>query len=359
MNIVIGILAFVIMLSVIVIVHEWGHYIAAKSFGVHVHEFSIGMGPALYQRQGKETLFSIRAIPFGGYCMMAGENDGSQDEDEDDWLKNVPEDQRLYTKKTWQQIVVMAAGVFMNFVLAAFIYIGLSLSQGYVVEEPKPVAYEIQENSPAAKAGLKAGDEIIAVESEGKTIHPATQFDLYKHLQFYNGESTFTIKRDGETFEVKMAPEKNPENSTYSIGIIAQAGRRAIPWYESIGVGLQNMWNDTATIFQTFGMLFQGRGLEGMSGPVGIYQVTQQATQYGFATYMNLFALISLNIGIFNLIPIPALDGGRILILAIERITRRKLNPKIVENVIVVSFLLLMGLFVFATYNDIMRLIGS
>ena len=100
MNIVIGILAFVIMLSVIVIVHEWGHYIAAKSFGVHVHEFSIGMGPALSQRQGKETLFSIRAIPFGGYCMMAGENDGSQDEDEDDWLKNVPEDQRLYTKKT-------------------------------------------------------------------------------------------------------------------------------------------------------------------------------------------------------------------------------------------------------------------
>ena len=156
MQLVIGLIAFFFMLSVIVLIHELGHFMVARHFGVFCKEFSIGMGPLLYARQGKETQFSIRAIPFGGYVMMAGEEDGSQDE-EDDWLKNVPDEKRLNHKPRWQQILVMVAGVCMNVVLAWVLFIGLSMTQGYVVEEPTAQVYEVVEGSPAQEAGLQPG----------------------------------------------------------------------------------------------------------------------------------------------------------------------------------------------------------
>ena len=167
-SIVLGILAFVVLLSVIIIIHGLGHLITAKKFGVYCHEFSIGMGPRLWHHQFKETTLSLRAIPFGGYVMMAGEDDGSEEVEE---MKNVPENRRLNGIAAWKQVIIMAAGAFMNIMLAWVILIGINMVQGYVVVDTDPIIYEVQEGSPADTAGLQAGDEIIAqYPSSGETI---------------------------------------------------------------------------------------------------------------------------------------------------------------------------------------------
>lgn len=356
MNIVIGLIAFLFMLSVIVIIHELGHFLTAKKFGVYCKEFSIGMGPAIYQKPGKETTFSIRAIPFGGYVMMAGEEDGSQNEEEDDWLKEVPQERRLNNIATWKQIVVMAAGVCMNIVLAYALFVGLAMARGYVVEDAKPVVYEVVDNSPAQAAGLQKDDEIVKVTNSSEVLEPQRQYDVIEFIQYNPTESTYTIRRGKEELELKITPRYNKETQTYEIGSIATSYARPIQWYESFKAGWDDMIDSGMSIFRSLGQLVKGKGYENLSGPVGILNLTQKTTQLGLMSYLSLFALISLNIGIFNLLPIPALDGGRILILLIERLTGRKINQKIVENIILASFVLLIGIFLFATYNDIMKM---
>lgn len=355
MQLVIGLIAFVFMLSVIVIIHELGHFLVARHYGVFCKEFSIGMGPLLYSHQGKETQFSIRAIPFGGYVMMAGEEDGSQDEEED-WLKNVPADRRLNHKPRWQQILVMVAGVCMNIVLAWGLFIGLSLTQGYVVEDPLPEVYEIVDDSPAQKAGLQIGDRILEARQGENVIEPATQYDLLEWMQYHHDQMTLKVERDQQILTMTITPQLDEESNTYTLGYVVQARARSIPWYQSFYYGTLDMLDSGTAIFSALAHLVQGEGLQNLSGPVGIAQVTTQATAMGLRSYLSLFALISLNIGIFNILPIPAMDGGRILILLLEKLFRRKINTKIVENIIVASFVLLIGLFLFATYNDIIRL---
>lgn len=357
MQLIIGIIAFILMLSVIVIIHEWGHFMVARHYGVYCHEFSIGMGPALYQKKGKETTFSIRAIPFGGYVMMAGEEDGSQDEQEDDWLKNVPDDRRLNHKPWPQQICIMLAGIFMNLVLAWVIFVGVAMARGYVVEPAKPVVYKIQENSPAQQAGLQKDDRILKATSGTESIKPETQYDLLEWMQYHHDTIILTVRRDQSTFETQIKPQYDKENSIYTIGYQAIAYAKNIQWYEAFGVGTQDFAESSTAIFQSLNMLIHGQGYENLSGPVGIFSVTSRTTQMGVLAYLSLFAMISLNIGIFNAIPIPALDGGRVLITLIEAIFRRKVNQQVVEKIIMVSFALLMMLFVFATYNDIVRII--
>lgn len=355
MQLVIGLIAFFFMLSVIVLIHELGHFMVARHFGVFCKEFSIGMGPLLYARQGKETQFSIRAIPFGGYVMMAGEEDGSQDE-EDDWLKNVPDEKRLNHKPRWQQILVMVAGVCMNVVLAWVLFVGLSMTQGYVVEEPIAQVYEVVEGSPAQEAGLQPGDTIVKAVDGEDTIEPETQYDFLEWLQYHHGNLELSVKRDDQTLTVPITPQLDEESNTYTLDYVVQAYAQPIPWYQGFYYGTLDMLDSSTAIFSALAHLIQGEGLQNLSGPVGIAQVTTQATSMGLRSYLSLFALISLNIGIFNILPIPAMDGGRILILLLEKLFRRKINTKIVENIIVASFVLLIGLFVFATYNDIIRL---
>ena len=352
----IGILAFIFMLSVIVIIHEWGHFIVARHFGVYCHEFSIGMGPSIYQKKGKETTFSIRAIPLGGYVMMAGEEDGSQDEETDDWLVNVPQERRVNNLPAWKQICIMSAGVIMNFILAMILFVGLAMARGYVVEEPKPVVYEVVENSPAEKAGLQKDDEIIRIQNKKDVVSPQKQSEILEFIQFHKGESTFTIQRGNEELDIDITPQYDEEMQGYTIGIISQAYARPIGKIEAIGVGMHDMWDSGTMIFRSLGMLMQGKGVENLSGPVGIYKLTEKTAKMGMASYLSLFAVISLNIGVFNLLPIPALDGGRILILLLEKLLGRKINPKVIEKIIVASFVLLFGLMIYATFNDFMRM---
>ena len=223
MDFIIGIIAFVVMLSVIVILHELGHFLVARHFGVYCKEFSIGMGPCLYQKKGKETDFSIRAIPFGGYVMMAGEEDGSQS-DEDSWLKDIPNERRLNGIAKWKQVCVMIAGIVMNVLLAWIIYMGVALAQGYVVEDAKPIVYVVQEDSVAQKAGLEKDDHIIKVESkDGKSIKPKTQYEILEFIQYHHDTLTLTVKRNDTTFKTTLKPSYDKEMEGYTIGYKAIA----------------------------------------------------------------------------------------------------------------------------------------
>ncbi len=357
MDFIIGIIAFIVMLSVIVVLHELGHFLVARHFGVYCKEFSIGMGPALYQKQGKETVFSIRAIPFGGYVMMAGEEDGSQSE-EDDWLQKVPAQRRLNNIERWKQVLVMLAGIFMNIVLAWVIYMGVALSQGYVVEDAKPIVYEVLENSEAQSIGLQKDDVIKKiVASDGTTLKPSTQMEVLEFIQYHHDTLTLTIKRGNEKISLEANPKYDKDMQGYTLGYKAIAYAKEIPWYQSLWEGTKNTFDSATTIFKSLNMLFHGQGLDNLSGPVGILNVTSKSVQYGWSTYFSLFAMISLNIGIFNAIPLPALDGGRVLILLIEKILNRKVSTAIIEKIIMASFVLLILLFIYATYNDVVRLL--
>ncbi len=356
MDFIIGIIAFIVMLSVIVILHELGHFLVARHFGVFCKEFSIGMGPALYQKQGKETVFSIRAIPFGGYVMMAGEEDGSQSE-EDDWLQQVPSERRLNNIARWKQVLVMLAGIFMNIILAWVIYMGVALAQGYVVEDAKPIVYEVLENSEAESIGLQKDDVIKKIEaSDGTTLKPKTQMEVLEFIQYHHDSLTLTVKRENEKLQLQATPKYDKDMQGYTLGYKAIAYAKKIPWHQSLWEGTKNTLDSATTIFKSLNMIFHGQGLDNLSGPVGILNVTSKSVQYGWATYFSLFAMISLNIGIFNAIPLPALDGGRVLILLIEKLLNRKVSTAFVEKIIMASFVLLLLLFIYATYNDVVRL---
>lgn len=357
MNILFGILAFILMLGVIIIIHEAGHFMAARAFGVHCHEFSFGMGPVLWQKQGKHTLFSIRALPIGGFVSMAGETEVSDDDDdEDNWMKHVPESERLNRKPVWQQVIIMAAGVFMNLVLAWLLILTVTAIRGTVSEPALPVVYQVAENSAANEAGLEPGDRIVSITApDGSRIEPDTQSELSEFLQYNPGLSSFEIMRGDEIFTVQMQPRLDEQTQSYILGFTSQSRSRRLKPFEAIPVSFAQLGEFTGSIFRSLGMLIQGKGLNGLSGPVGIYKVTDQVISYGFVPYLMLCALISLNIGIFNLIPIPALDGGRILMLVLEKIFRRKIPTRLVEGVILASFVLLFGLLIFSTYNDIVR----
>ena len=345
-SIVLGILAFVVLLSVIIIIHELGHLITAKKFGVYCHEFSIGMGPRLWHHQFKETTLSLRAIPFGGYVMMAGEDDGSEEVEE---MKNVPENRRLNGIAAWKQVIIMAAGAFMNL-------IGINMVQGYVVVDTDPIIYEVQEGSPADTAGLQAGDEIIALETGGEVLRDMSSTRLNEQLQYYHDEAKLTVLRDGEEVSVNITPEYDEESKVWQIGVTLSARAEPITKLQAFGVATGQMGEYSTMIIRGIQNIVQGIGLDSVSGPVGIYQVTAETASMGLLPFLSLLALFSLNIGIFNLLPIPVLDGGRIVIVVLEKLFRRKLKESVLNVIMLGSFALVIGMMIFATFNDVSRL---
>ncbi|MEG0528074.1 MAG: RIP metalloprotease RseP [Longicatena sp.] len=351
---VISIIVFVLIMSAIIIVHELGHLIAAKRFGVYCKEFSIGMGPVLWQRQIGETAWSLRALPIGGFVAMAGE-----DSTEDDEELNIPYERTLNGIKRWKQIVVMAAGAFMNVVLAWVIFVGITAYQGQVSVPGQPVVAGVSEGKPAEKAGFKEGDRIIKIQQGDEIETPESWSDVTKFLVYYQGEMTFTVERNEKQVELKLTPYLDKETNQYMMGVLQDPNSytvKDITLLESIPYGTEKMVSSVSMIFEALGKLIQGIGLNNLSGPVGIFKVTADVAKEGFLSIVALTGLLSVNVGIFNLLPIPILDGGRIFILLIEAVIGRKLNEKVQNAVMMAGLVLLVGIMLFATWNDITRL---
>lgn len=326
----------IILFCVMIFPHELGHYIAAKRLGVKVNEFAFGMGPVIWKKQKGETLHSIRLFPIGGFCSMEGE-----DEDSD-------EPRAFNNKKPWQKIIILAAGSFMNVLCAILI---MSIVVG-VLGFTTTTIDTVSEGSPAETAGIMAGDEITAID--GQPIEAWTDVSA-AIASAEGGQIIMTVQRDGRTLEAAVTPEQT-QDGAFLIGITSRVRHNP---FRAVAEGAKSTWNITVSMFQTLSQLFTGQlGADSLSGPVGMVQMVSQTTQYGWWYYGFLTALICINLAIINMLPLPALDGGRIIFVIISMITGRPVSQKVEGTVHFVGIMLLFGLMAYVTFNDITRIFG-
>ncbi len=361
MKTILTIILFILMLTIIISIHEFGHFITAKLFNVYVFEYSIGMGKKLFSKKGKETLFSIRLLPIGGYCSLAGEedNDLQNNPDIDVDISSIPPERTLNGIAKWKKIIILLSGVFMNFLLALLIVSMVFLSYGKIYNSPKPIVNEVKVGYPAYEAGIIKDDEILEVKLEnGYSFSPETMNEFSNFMSLYEkGEITLLINRDGKKIEFKVTPIYDEESEYYVIGISSyEVEVVEMNILNCFQYGFSYLLMMTKLIWTTLLGLFRGVGFDNLSGPVGIYRATSDAVNAGMSTYVLLIGAISLNIGIFNLLPIPALDGGRVVLTLVEAIIRRPINKKLENIIMTISVLIFILLMLFATGSDILRL---
>lgn len=348
--------------------HEWGHFIVAKKSGIRVDEFAFGMGPILLKLKKGETTYKINALPIGGYVKIFGENP-------DEESMNGPDSKRSFVNKPkYIQAGVLFAGVAMNFLVAwLLLSVGFmsglptsvgSAPQGSTIENQALTITSVNASSPAEKAGLKVGDKI----SQMKTKDDITETPSTATVQYFvKKHSTEAIQvsftRGSEAKEATMTPEINKATSTPMIGISMDIiGMLKLPVHKALWEGLKLSWNLVVATISGFYHLIRdgltGHGnLSAITGPVGIVGVVGDAAQFGFIYLLSFTALISINLAVINLIPFPALDGGRLLFLLIEKIKGSRIKPKIANTINVIGFALLMVLMVVITYHDIVKLL--
>lgn len=340
---------FVIILGVIVLVHEFGHFIFAKIFGIYVYEFAIGMGPRLFHWKSKkgETEYSVRAIPIGGFCSLAGE-----DLDNDDKVK-IPSDRRLQSKPVWQRFLVMFFGAGNNFILALLLLLVIALGWGATTS--KPIISELVANNPAEIAGLEIGDTILKIN--GHKVKTSDDVSIYLQVEDKDKPITFTIKRNEKELDVDVKPikEEVDGSSIYRVGIVSK-GETKHGFIPSIQYAFTKMGSLFRQMVITFKGLFTGGlSVSQLSGPVGIYNIVGEQANYGFKNILYLIALLSVNVGFINLIPLPAFDGGRILFLVIEKIKGSPVKAETENKIHTIGFILLLALMIYITFNDILK----
>ena len=348
MNIIVTIIILAIMLTAIISIHEFGHFLAAKKSGVYIDEFSIGMGPVLFKYKPKksETTYSFRALPIGGFVSMAEKLDPDN--------KKIKKDRVLEYKSFLKQFWVFINGIVFNFLLAIFLFFISGLFYGRPVNEP--VLYGVEENGTAEKAGLGKGDRIIQIN--GKDIKTRNDFILEAVAKKGDDIYTFVVQKpDGTTASYLLTPRLDEEGNKI-FGIMFEATKFEKGFVNALRYSVEGTIDTSITIFKILGSLFNGKiSAKNLSGPVGIYSLVDDVKSEGLMTLLYLTAYLSINVGIINLIPIPVFDGGRIFILIIEKIIGRKTNEKL-ENILnLVGFGLMILLMLYVTFNDIVRLV--
>jgi regulator of sigma E protease len=365
-----SILIFVAILFVVVVVHEFGHFIVAKKSGIRVDEFSFGFPPKIIGRKVGETNYNINAIPFGGYVKIYGE-DGDETTLEGDAKRS------FIGKPRWNQALVLIAGVSMNFILAWFL-----LSLGFISGLPtstSTISYSdkikdqaltitsVLSETPAELAGLKTGDKINYLETDkDSTLLLSSNFGPETVQNFVKNNSKeeirINITRAKETMTLKVIPSLDEENNT-RIGITMDTiGKLKLPAHLAVYEGLKlsgNLFAGTAVGF--YGLIkdsIKGEGnMAAVTGPVGIIGAVGDATEFGFIYLLSFTALISINLAVINLIPFPALDGGKLLFLLIEKIKGSRIKSSVAGLINSVGFGILILLMLFVTYNDIAKLL--
>lgn len=357
----INLIVFILVLGVIIIVHELGHFIAAKAFGVYCSEFSIGMGPSLWHSQKGETTYHIRALPIGGYVAMAGEVDQEDNEE----MKDVPFERTIKGIKTWKQVVVMAAGVFMNFVLAIVLLIGVYCFSASVSTNENIIGH-VLEDGVAYQAGIEVGDEITQIyfPASGESFNISTMSDITEALKAENNhvddqkaEIDIHLNRNGVSQTITLVAPYEQTKEAFYLGI--QTTTRSLTLIESISYTFKDVGEMSTLIFQTLGRLITDsrNTISQLSGPAGIYQVTSQVTSQGdIATLVALVATLSINVGIFNLLPIPGLDGSQILFALVEKALGRPIPTRLRYYLQLVGLILVFGLMIVVTIQDFSRI---
>lgn len=327
----------IVIFLLLIFIHEFGHFIAAKLCDVKVNEFSLGMGPAIFKKQGKETLYALRIIPIGGYCAMEGE-----DEDSDD-------DRALNKKNGWQKFFVFVAGASMNAVLAVIIMIIIAFASGTATT----TVGEIAEGLPAEEAGIRAGDTIVAID--GVTVTDWNRI-ITIITETDKDELILSIDRNGTRQDIPVAVYYDKQEKRNKLGITTQVEHNPA---KAVVNGTKATWEMGVTMVKIIGQLFTGDvSVKELSGPVGIVTVVNETSKMGFIYVAYLTALISLNLAIMNLLPFPALDGGRVLFLVIRKITGKRVTDEMEGKFHFIGLMLLFALMIYVTFNDIGRIIS-
>lgn len=319
--------------GLLVLVHEFGHFIVAKMNGVKVEEFSIGMGPRIFSRQGKSTLYSLKALPIGGSVKMFGEND--EEEGEGSFL----------SKRPLQKMSIIAAGPLMNVVMAVFILFIITLFNGYSSNQVR----EVLPDSPALAAGIQTGDEIIEINGQRVwTFEDVTTYIAYNGLN----PVEMKVRNDSGTYVKNMMPMRTEEGRVL-VGISPYSFEDP-GFFESIG---QSFRKGASLINQTFfslRILFTGNaGMDDFGGPITIFRVSSEVASVSLWAFASFVAFLSINLAILNLIPFPALDGGWLVILTVELLSKRKLPEKFVGIWNTFGFVVLMSFMLLITFKDI------
>jgi regulator of sigma E protease len=341
----VSILITIIIIAILILVHELGHFLAARRIGIPVYEFSLGFGTKLLSTTRDGVQYSLRLLPLGGFVRMAGEEPGDED------------DPNGYNNRTpLEKIGVSFAGPFMNFVLALLLFIYSFAFIGIPESSDEPVIGKVLESRPAAHAGLQPGDRIISVDDQ--SVATWSEFTTLIASSVPGEPLEIKINRDGQTLNLQVVPDDQGSGGKPAIGVLNQVNYNRLGIGESIVLGLQQTYQLTVLLLSWFGTLFTGgASASDLAGPVGIVSLVGEAAQIGTVFLINFAAYLSINLGIINLLPIPALDGSRIVFATVQAIRRKPIEPEKEGFIHWLGFLFLMLLIVIVTFNDILRLI--
>ena len=346
----VSILIFLIVLSVLILVHEFGHFIMARRAGVLVEEFGFGLPPRLFGKKIGETIYSINALPFGGFVRLHGEieEDG------------ITDPKRAFLNKSKKvRISVIIAGVVMNFLLAIFAFTVVYSFSGIPRDTHQIKVIDISAGSPAVSAGLVVGDVIKKVD--GKELTETNEF-----IKYIDSKKSQKVRIEVDNKKLTITPRANPPAGEGPLGVVITNTEIYFPpiWqrpFYGIYYGFKEaiFWGQTIIVglWTIIAGLFRGQSPQGVSGPVGIFAVTSEAARSGILTLINFVGILSVNLAILNILPFPALDGGRLLFIGIESVIGRKVVPKIEAMVHAIGMIILLALILAITIGDIRRLI--
>ena len=376
------IVAAIFVFGLLVLVHELGHFMVAKLTGMRVDEFAIGFGPKLWSRKYGETLYAIRAVPLGGFNRIAGmdyeiiERMGNEAEEKADdggresgWRRYIPSVNRenvvmvpddegageraYFRRPIWARMLMVLAGSFMNFILPLFIFFGIFYFSGVATPSPEPIIGAVMAEKPAAMAGLMKGDRILTIDGSEVTKWD----DISRSIQGAEGKPfKLTYQRDGEVRSTTLIPEEEPDSKRVIIGITSSADIHQPGILEAAGLAAQKVFFVLMAMVGALIQLMLGSvGAEALSGPVGIVQMTGEVANQGILPLLNFTAFLSLNLGLINLLPVPALDGGHFVMLVLEGLRGKPLGPKAMYYIQAAGVTLLVSLMIFTTFNDLMK----
>lgn len=340
--------------------HELGHFLFCKLFGIHTPSFSIGFGPQIISRKIGDTVFSLSAIPLGGYVEIAGSAEMGQG---DQKQAHSMAENSFAAKPFYQKLLVMLGGIAFNLAFAYFAFImifltGLPDSRHFYPDNAQPIIKEIVDDSAAQKAGLKSGDLIKAINGTPIEGNVATAIQLIEPLA--TQKITITIERNGDerTYKAIVDERPTPQGTIGSLGVVFTAHNTpGLPLLAAIKKGIEKANSIIAKTFGAFKTLFTGGNLKQMAGPLAIMSMTAQSAGHGLQVFLFFLAIISINLAVLNLIPIPILDGGQILFHTIEAIAGRQLPIKIKEYIHIACWLFMLALIIYLSTQDLGRML--
>lgn len=355
-----SILTFLIVLSILVLVHELGHFLVAKHFGVWVEEFGFGIPPRIFGKKIGKTIYSLNLLPFGGFVKLHGEN----------FEEEITDPKKSFMNKTvLQRVLILVAGVVMNFILAVVAFAVVYSVSGIPRETQDVKIVEITQGSPSQIAGLVVGDIVKKVDKE--EIKDTSIFT--KTVEEKKGKRiTLEIERivndEKTTKKISLTPRAEPPEGEGPLGVIITTSEIYYPaiWqrpFVGIYYGIKDSFFWGKNVILGFGKifsdLFKGQTPQDLAGPVGIFAITNEAAKLGFLAVINFMGILSINLAILNIIPFPALDGGRLLFVIIEKIMGKKVLPKVEGYIHAVGMIILLTLLLAITLHDIQRLVSA